>query len=245
MCLYWLTRGDYFYTNYFRAVWLWLFNCMCCSERFHTSDRWGTLGGTCIKTFPQNEQQFKEKMLDMDEPCQFPCYWTAMDGCHTPLKCPDGGFAACKEDHNFKNFYSVVLMGLVDAKYQYVWGDCGFLGNSHDSIILQSTKLWTDITEGEAIPSITWIVPKHPTDMVNKPFNTVLMREQHYFNYQLSKARMVTKRAYGQLEKMSIFTQKWESPLEFVPMATLACIVLHNICIECRDMISRKLDLIH
>ena len=34
-------------------------------------------------------------------------------------------------------------------------GGCSFPGNSHDSIILQSTQLWTDITEGEAIPPIT------------------------------------------------------------------------------------------
>ena len=50
-------------------------------------------------------------------------------------------------------------MGLVDAKYRFIWGGggggCGFPGNSHDFIILQSTQLWTDISEGEAITPIT------------------------------------------------------------------------------------------
>ena len=107
------------------------------------------------KHFPRNEEQFKGKMLDTEELWQFPCCWAAIDGCHIPLKCPDVGLAACKEYHNFKNFYSIVLMGLVDGKYRFIWGSWGFLGNSHDSIILHSTQLWTDITEGEAIPPIS------------------------------------------------------------------------------------------
>ena len=37
--------------------------------------------------------------------------------------------------------------------------------------------------------------------------------------------------------------RKWESPPETVCMTTLACIVLHNICIEQGDTISEKLDL--
>lgn len=38
--------------------------------------------------FPKNEQEFKEKMLDMEEMWQFPCCWSAVDGCHIPTKCP-------------------------------------------------------------------------------------------------------------------------------------------------------------
>jgi hypothetical protein len=34
----------------------------------------------------------------------------AIDGCHIPNKCPPGGKNACKEYHNYKNFFSVVLM---------------------------------------------------------------------------------------------------------------------------------------
>ena len=41
-----------------------------------------------------------------------------------------------KEYRNFKNFYSVVLMGMVDAKYKFIWASCGYPGNSHDSLIM-------------------------------------------------------------------------------------------------------------
>ena len=182
---------------------------------------------------------------------QFPCCWAALDGCHIHLKCPCGGLAACKEYHNFTNFYSIVLMGLVDAKYKFIWGSCGFPGNSLDSIILQSTQLWTDRIEGEAIPPIskdldgTKVPPLILGDSAF-PFKTwlrnlftdaVLTSQQHYFNYRLSRARMVTECAYGQLKG------RWRvCPPEIVRLVILACIVLHNICIERRDTIFRKLD---
>ena len=257
MCLYRLARGDYFYTISE------LFGCgrstVCVVVNEVTQAIVEVLWEEHVsKHFPKNEQQLKEKMLDMEELWQFPCCWAAMDGCHIPLKCPDGGLAACKEYHNFKNFYSIVLMGLVDAKYRFIWGSCAFPGNSHDSIILQSTQLWTDISEGEAIPPITKdldgtkVPPLILGDSafpfktwLTKPFtNAVLTPQQHYFNNRLSRARMITECAYGQLKgRWRVLERKCESPPEIVRMVTLACIVLHNICIERGDTISRKLDL--
>lgn len=81
----------------------------------------------------------------MEQLWQFPYAWAAIDGCQLPLKCPAGGAELRKEYHNFKNFYSIVLMAIVDAKYRFIWA--GFPGNSHDSIIFQSTNLWKDITD--------------------------------------------------------------------------------------------------
>ena len=59
-----------------------------------------------------------------------------------------------KKYHNFNNFYSIVMMAIVDAKYRFVWASIGFPGNSHDSVILQSTQLGSDITENNIIPFI-------------------------------------------------------------------------------------------
>ena len=134
ICLYRLARGDYFYTI---------------SELFGVGHSTVSVIVNEVtqaiiealwdehvsKYFPRGEKQFGEKMLDIEELWQFLCSWAAIDGCHIPLKCPDGGLAACKEYQNFKNFYSVVLMGLVDAKYRFMWVSCSFPGNSHDSII--------------------------------------------------------------------------------------------------------------
>ena len=47
------------------------------------------LWGDCVKKYmPHSEEDFREKILDMEEMWQFPCCWAAIDGCHLPLKCP-------------------------------------------------------------------------------------------------------------------------------------------------------------
>jgi hypothetical protein len=101
----------------------------------------------------------KKKIVDMEELWQFPCSWAALDGFHIPMKCPPGGLVACIEYHNYKNFYSIVLMALVYSNYRFVWGSCRFPGNSHDSIIFQSTNLWNSIQQG-MLPSIGKLVGK-------------------------------------------------------------------------------------
>ena len=45
---------------------------------------------------------------------------SAIDGCHISIKCPAGGLESAKEYHNFKNFNSIVMMAMVDAKYRII-----------------------------------------------------------------------------------------------------------------------------
>ena len=70
--------------------------------------------------------QTEEEILDAEELWQFPCCWTAIDGCPIVMKYPPVGLKACKEYHNFKNFYSIVLLAMVDSHYRFVWGSCRF-----------------------------------------------------------------------------------------------------------------------
>ena len=46
-------------------------------------------------------------------------------------------------------------MAMVDSKYRFMWGSCGFPRNSHDSVIAQSTNLWEQIQEKEYLPNIS------------------------------------------------------------------------------------------
>ena len=207
---------------------------------------------------PKTEENVMKKMQDMEELWQFPCCWLAIDGCHIPKNCPPGGPQSCKEYHNFKNFYSIVMMALVDSNYRFIWGTCGFPGNSHDSIIFQSTNLWADIKEKGIIPSIaknengTLIPPIILGDSafpfqtwLMKPYgNAVLTPEQRYFNYRLSRARMVTEGCSGQLKgRWRILLRKCENSKDEMKATTLACMVLHDICIDNGDTISSKLNL--
>ena len=78
-----------------------------------------------------------------------------------------------------------------------------------------------------------------------KPYTDAnLTEEQRYFNYRLSRARMVTEGAYGQLKgRWRVLLRKCESSADQTKMVTLACIVLHNMCIEYGHAMSTKCDL--
>ena len=218
-----------------------------------------TLWKSEVTTYmPKSEIEFYQKISEMEQLWQFPCCWGAIDGCHIPIKCPPGGLQSCKEYHNFKNFYSIVLMAMVYAKYRFTWGSCGFPGNSHDSVILQSTDLWEQLQEKEYLPNIAKqingieVPPLILADSafqlkswLMKPYtNSKLTEKERYFNYQLSRARMITECAYGQLKgRWRILMRKCESLPEEVKIITLACMVLHNICISKGDVLPRTLDI--
>ena len=88
------------------------------------------------------------------EEWQFPYAFTAVNGSHLPIKCPNHGAQAMKQYFNFKGFYSIVLMALVDAEYWFIWASVGAPGNTHDSTLLHSTDLWRKIVEGDFIPNV-------------------------------------------------------------------------------------------
>ena len=147
LCLYRLGRGHYYYTiaemsghgvssvcTIVREVSQALVDCMWSESISHH--------------MPKAEEDFKTKIVDMEELWQFPCCWAAIDGCHIPMRCTPGGLEACKEYHNIKNFYSIVLMVLVDSQYRFAWASCGFPGNLHDALVFKSTDLWRRIQEG-------------------------------------------------------------------------------------------------
>lgn len=148
-------------------------------------------------------------------------------------------------------------MGMVDARHRFVWASCGFPGNSHDSIIFQSSNLWSKITYGQTIPDIgkdvegvnvpplilcdstfpfrSWLM-KHYTSAVLTP-------SQQYYNYRLSRARMSIEEAYSELKgRWRVIQRKCESAQEEVRDNTLACIVLHNICIDEGETLCRQID---
>ena len=121
--------------------------CSIVSEvaRVIVAELWGQ---EVAKLMPHTKKEFIVRMQEMHNLWQFSFSLVAIDGCHIPIKCPPGGMAICKEYYNYKNFYSIVLMGMVDSRYRFMRGSCGFPGNSHDGIILQSIDLWKTLNEG-------------------------------------------------------------------------------------------------
>ena len=62
----------------------------------------------------------------------------ALDGKHVAIKCPEDSGSIF---YNYKGFYSIVLMAMVDAKYNYLWVDVGSEGSTSDAQLFNSCEL--------------------------------------------------------------------------------------------------------
>ena len=189
------------------------------------------------------------------EEWQFPYAFPAIDCSHLPIKCLNGGAQAMKQYFNFKGFYSIVLMALVDAEYRFIWASVGAPGNTNDSTILQSTDLWRKIAGGDFIPNVAQKIEDveiphlilgdgafpQRTFLMKPHGDAVLPDNKRYFNFRHSRARPVTE---GRLKsRFRVLYRKCECNKETVKLYGLACAVLHNICIERGDLVPRKFDL--
>ena len=102
--------------------------------------------------FPKYQGDFSNMIGVVDSEWQFPFAFSAIDGSHLPMKCPPGCPKAMKQYYNFKNFYSIILLALVDPKYRFIWASVGAPGNTHDSTLFQSNSLREKITAGSILP---------------------------------------------------------------------------------------------
>ena len=111
--------------------------------------------------FPETVDQMLTAISQMEDKWQFPSAFGRVDGCHIPMKCPSGGNEARKKYYNFKNFYSVVMMGIVGADYKILWTSVGLLGSSNDACTFQASRLYQNIVANDLLPEIQ-IVVKFP-----------------------------------------------------------------------------------
>ena len=74
--------------------------------------------------------------------------------------------------------------------------------------------------------------------------DAVFTQKKDYFNFCLSRARMVTEGAFSKLKgRFRVLYRQCESNKETLKKMGLACVVLHIFCIDKRDFIPRKFDL--
>ena len=57
-----------------------------------------------------------------------------MDGKHIPIKCSKGDGSTFS---NYKGFHSIVLLGLVDSGYEFIFIEVGWQGRISDGGILE------------------------------------------------------------------------------------------------------------
>jgi hypothetical protein len=170
----------------------------------------------------------------------------AIDGKHIAVQQPaDTG----SEFFNYKHFFSVILLAMVDANYKFIYVDIGAAGRAGDAGVFADSSLkkalltnTLDLPDAVALPGVSTNVSHHIvgddafplSTRVMKPFPFCnLAKEKRIFNYRLSRARRVVENAFGILaHRWRVFLTTIKLSPEKVTGIIFAACCLHNLMVE-------------
>ncbi|CAH2016404.1 unnamed protein product [Acanthoscelides obtectus] len=87
--------------------------------------------------FPKTTEEWKKIALDFQERWDFPHCLGAMDGKHVQITAPVGSGSYY---FNYKKTSSIVLMGIANANYEFIYCDVGTNGRVSDGGVIENTK---------------------------------------------------------------------------------------------------------
>lgn len=165
-----------------------------------------------VLRLPATEEEWQQVAQVFEQRWNFPHVIGAIDGKHIRIKNPRRSGSVF---FNHKRFYSIVLLALVDAEYNFLYVDIGAAGSESDAGVFTRTGLSTlmDTMQvnlpppepmssdpgGRPIPY--FMVGDDAFALKNylmKPYpSRGLTRPQRIFNYRQSRARRVVENAFG------------------------------------------------
>lgn len=192
---------------------------------------------------PDNERKWLEIAKSFDMKANFPHCLGAVDGKHIRVVKPNNTGSMY---FNYKDYFSFVLLAVVDSEYRFIFMSVGSYGKECDSSIFKESTIWKKLNDGSL--NIPKPRPLHATLQNDMPYvlvgdeafplSTNLLRPfggthldhmKKIFNYRLSRARRYVECAFG------ILANKWRifhRPLDVHPDTAIeivkACTVLHN-----------------
>lgn len=195
---------------------------------------------------PLSRNHVKEHVRQFEASTGFPQGFAALDGCHIKVS-PLSEHA--QDYFNYKGWYSVILLALVDHNYKFLFTNVGSPGRNHDSAVYRGsvlpraleTELLSEpakLIEGERVGAVILCDQAFPlTSHLMKPYPHRNTSDEtvRQFNYTLSKARRVVENAFGRLKARFRVLKSLECEISNVNHIIQACCVLHNICEHMRD----------
>jgi hypothetical protein len=179
--------------------------------------------------FLENEEEWLAIAAGFEDVWQLPHCVGAADGKHVRILHPRNSGSVF---YNYKGYYSIVLMAVVDANYNFIFADVGCQGRISDSGVMRNTLFWSKLVNGKlnlpkpkplpssgSSPSLFHSDSNVPIPYffagddafpletsVMKPFaQRVLSEERRIFNYRLSRGRRVSENVFGILSKSFVF----------------------------------------
>ena len=98
-----------------------------------------------VMKFPQSSDDWKAIAQEFQTRWNVPHALGALDGKHIRIKKPPRSGSLY---HNYKGYFSVVLMALVDADYKFLFTDVGGLGHQSDAQLFNHSELKTAMDDG-------------------------------------------------------------------------------------------------
>ena len=199
-----------------------------------------------LLTPPLTAAKWEEVAETFESRWNFPHAIGAVDGKHVAIRCPRNSGSLY---YNYKGFYSIVMLAVVDANYKFMWVDAGSNGACSDAQIWNSCELKMMIEDNELdIPKAKPLVQgdqEVPYYLVEddafalRPFlqkphsKRNLCRTERIFNYRLSRARRIVENAFGILSNRfrCLLTTLSLHP-DTCTAVVLACCCLHNLMVD-------------
>ena len=197
---------------------------------------------------PQTEEEWKNIAHSFEQKWNFHHCIGAIDGKHVNMQSPPRSGSLF---FNYKKFFSIVLMAICNANYEFILVDIGDTGRNSDGGVFSNCII------GDAIQRNILNIPgpeemnttniKFPYVFVGddafplkenlmKPFPREILRiQERIYNYRLSRARRIIENTFGILAaRFRIFRRTIIAREDVVINVTKATVSLHNFLMKGR-----------
>jgi DDE superfamily endonuclease len=216
--------------------------CQAIIEEFR-DEQWAT---------PSTEEEWQEVAEKFSARWNFHHACGALDGKHIRIRKPRKSGSLY---YNYKGFFSIVLLGLVDAEYKFLWVNVGSPGSYSDCGVFNRSQLEPGLRQGtlafprpSPLPNDDRDIPYFLVGDDAFPLRTYMMKpysdrlldhDQRIFNYRCSRARRVVENAFGILASRfrCLHSCLWVKP-RVAAKITKACVTLHNVLRDQRPAIA-------
>ena len=192
---------------------------------------------------PQHCLEWKAISEEFDTMWNFPRCMGAIDGKHIAMQCP---IKSGSLYYNYKGFFSIVLLAICDAHYNFSFVDIGSYGSNNDSSILANSTIGRAAESGSLD-----FPPNEPLDgfttasvpyafvgdeafglkpWIQRPYpGRNLPEDKKIYNYRLSRARRTVENSFGILTaRWRIFHRPIQTSVNTAVNIVKATICLHN-----------------
>lgn len=164
---------------------------------------------TAVKC-PTTEEEWKEVANGFSDKWNFHHCCGCIDGKHVRIQAPPNSGS---QYYNYKGFYSIIMLALVDANYKFMYVDVGSYGADSDAGVFRHCGLFHALEQDKAGLPLSEPLPDGETDVpfflvgddafglrrwMMKPYSKREMTPgERIFNYRLSRARRIVENAFG------------------------------------------------